>query len=117
MRTKYLLLLAASFFLLFGAPRVGTAQTGTKDSAAPKTTGYALKKPVFGGACPTCPWGAMAEVVKKALKPYGWDVQICYYCAGGPRGSRLFSRAAMATPPPSPSPDDLPTPKGPIDFG
>ena len=113
MRTKYLLLLAASFVLLFGAPQVGTAQ----DSAAPKTTGYALKKPVFGGACPTCPWGAMAEVVKTALKPYGWDVQICYYCAGGPRESRLVSRAAMATPPPNPSPGDLPTPKGPIDFG
>ncbi len=106
MRTKYLLLLAASFFLLFGAPQIGTAQ----NSAAPKTTGYAVKKPVFGGACPTCPWGAMAGVVKAALKPYGWDVQICYYCAGGPRESRLVSRTAMATPPPNPSPDDLPTP-------
>jgi uncharacterized protein len=113
MRTKYFLPLAASFVLLFGGLQVGTAQ----NSATPPTTGYALKKPVFGGACPTCPWGAMAEVVKTALKPYGWDVQICYYCAGGPREARLVSQAAMATPPANPSPDDLPTPKGPIDFG
>ena len=29
------------------------------------------KKPVFGGACRLCPWGAMAEVVQAAMKPYG----------------------------------------------
>jgi TRAP transporter TAXI family solute receptor len=85
--------------------------------AAQRETGYAVKKPVVGAACPTCPWGAMAEVIKAAMKPYGWDVQICYYCAGGPREARLVSKAAMATPPQNPSPDDLPTPKGPLDFG
>jgi uncharacterized protein len=111
MRAMRLALVCA--VLILGVSLTGEAQ----NVAAPSTTGYALKKPVFGGACPTCPWGAMAEVVKKVLKPYGYDVQICYYCAGGPREARLVSKAAMATPPNKPSPDDLPTPKGPIDFG
>src|SRR5213595_3385591 len=71
-----------------------------------QSTGYAAKRPVFGGACPTCPWGAMADIVKAALKPHGWDVQVCYYCAGGPREARLVSAKAMAPPP-----------QGPIDFG
>src|SRR5689334_7868971 len=43
--------------------------------------GIAVKRPVFGGACKVCPWGAVAEIVRDAMKPYGWDVQICYHCA------------------------------------
>ena len=35
-------------------------------------------KPVFGGACRLCPWGAMAEVVQAAMKPYLYGVQICF---------------------------------------
>jgi uncharacterized protein len=80
-------------------------------------TGYAVKKPIIGGACSTCPWGAMSEVVKTAMQPYGWDIQICYYCAGGPREARMVAGAMMATPPANPKPDDMPTPVGPIDFG
>ena len=49
-------------------------------SAASGQTGILDKKPVFGGACRICPWGAMAEVVQEAMKPYGYDVQICYNC-------------------------------------
>ena len=50
-------------------------------------TGIPAKRPVFGGACRLCPWGAMAEVVQAAMKPYGYDVQICYNCnaADAPR--------------------------------
>jgi hypothetical protein len=48
--------------------------------AAIAQTGIKEKKPVFGGACRLCPWGAMAEVVQAAMKPYGYDVQICYNC-------------------------------------
>src|SRR5438128_1319853 len=84
---------------------------------AAQSTGYAVKRPVFGGACPACPWGAMADIVKDALEPHGWDVQVCYYCAGGPREARLVSSKAMATPPQNPTAATLPTPKGPIDFG
>jgi hypothetical protein len=45
------------------------------------------KNPVFGGACRLCPWGAMAEVVQAAMKPYLYDVQICFSCnaADAPR--------------------------------
>ena len=103
--------------VLVGLLWMGAGYAGAQDAGMPKTTGYDLKKPVVGAACPTCPWGGMAIIVKEALKPYGWDVQICYYCAGGPREARLVSKAAMATPPENPSPNDLPTPKGPIDFG
>jgi len=31
-------------------------------------TGIKEKRPVFGGACRLCPWGAMAEVVQAAMK-------------------------------------------------
>jgi uncharacterized protein len=80
-------------------------------------TGFAVKKPVFGGACPSCPWGSMGEIVREALKPYGWDVQICYSCAGGARAARLMAAAVIAPPPPNPAPDSPPTPPGRIDFG
>ena len=82
-----------------------------------QSNGYAAKRPIFGGACPACPWGAMGDIVKAALKPYGWDVQVCYYCAGGPREARLVSAKAMATPPQNPTAAALPTPQGPLDFG
>jgi TRAP transporter TAXI family solute receptor len=100
--------LSVSFVLAF-------AIAGSQPAA--QSTGYAAKRPVFGGACPTCPWGAMADIVKAALKPHGWDVQVCYYCAGGPREARLVSAKAMATPPQNPTAAALPTPQGPIDFG
>jgi uncharacterized protein len=56
-------------------------------SLAVGQTGIEQKRPVFGGACRLCPWGAMAEVVQSAMKPYGYDVQICYNCnaADAPR--------------------------------
>jgi len=114
------LLLAALFVNSdIASAQEGAASGGPK--AKPKLIegkfGYAVKKPIVGAACPECPWGAMAEVVREAMKPYGWDIQICYYCAGSAREARLVSKAAIATPPNNPSPNDLPTPNGPIDFG
>jgi len=82
-----------------------------------QSNGYAAKRPIFGGACPACPWGAMGDIVKEALKPHGWDVQMCYSCAGGPREARLVSAKAMATPPQNAAAGALPTPQGPLDFG
>src|SRR6476619_684497 len=89
---------------------------GWPDLAA-QSNGVAAKRPVFGGACPACPWGAMADVVKDALKPYGYDVQVCYYCAGGPRAARLVAANSEATPPQNVTPATLPTPQGKLDFG
>ncbi|HTH95967.1 MAG TPA: TAXI family TRAP transporter solute-binding subunit [Stellaceae bacterium] len=50
-------------------------------------TGIDLKRPLFAGACKGCPWGVLASVVKDALKPAGYDVQICWVCWSvyGPR--------------------------------
>jgi len=79
-------------------------------------TGYAVRKPVLGGACPLCPWGKMAEIVKEAMAPYGWDIQICYVCAGGPREARMVAGAMMPQRRPTDT-DTHPLPNGPIDFG
>jgi hypothetical protein len=48
-----------------------------------QNTGYAEYRPVLGGATRINPWGALADIVKQAVAPYGWDVQVCYNCAGG----------------------------------
>ena len=82
-----------------------------------QSNGVAAKRPVFGGACPACPWGAMGDVVKEAMKPYGYDVQICYYCAGGPRAARLLADGSDATPPQNVTATTLPTPQGKLEFG
>jgi uncharacterized protein len=103
--------------LIYSVLFVDTLSAQTKVDTKPSGIGYAAKKPVFGGACPTCPWGAIGIVVKKALKFYGWDVQICHYCAGGPRAARMVADAMKATPPSNPTPDSPPTPNGPLDFG
>ena len=50
-------------------------------------TGIGIKRPVFAGACKACPWGILAFVTQAALKPYGYDVKICWVCwsSFGPR--------------------------------
>ena len=67
---------AAVLVLLAGSASPVAAQGNDATKTAQAETGYAVKKPVFGGACETCPWGSIAEIVKKAMKPYGWDIQI-----------------------------------------
>jgi TRAP transporter TAXI family solute receptor len=84
---------------------------------AAQSNGIPVRRPVFGGACPTCPWGAMGDIVKEAMKADGWDVQICYYCGGGARAARLVSEASEATPPATVTAATLPTPAGKLDFG
>ena len=115
--TFYAILLITTLAAPQMARAQATAAAKPKMYGKPSDFGYATKKPIVGAACPTCPWGAMAEVVKKAMEPYGWDIQICYYCAGSPREARLVAAKAMATPPNKPSADDMPTPNGVIDFG
>src|SRR5512146_1941923 len=90
---------------------LATAQTSIKD-----------KKPVFGGACRLCPWGAMAEVVQQAMKPYGYDVQICYNCNAAD-APRIVSEARMPPPyKPDPAVPEILAPRnvpdlGAVDFG
>jgi TRAP transporter TAXI family solute receptor len=66
------------------------AATAASPAAVPAQLsgiGIAAHRPVFGGACKDCPWGVVADVVKQALVPYGYDVQVCYHCfmADAPR--------------------------------
>ena len=109
------ILAAAILSLLAGSMSPVAAQGADATKSAQAETGYAVKKPVFGGACETCPWGSIAEIVKKAMKPYGWDIHICYGCAGGPREARMVSGAMKATPPNNAP--NTPNPNGPVDFG
>jgi uncharacterized protein len=44
--------------------------------------GIAVKRPVLQGACKSCPWGSLADVVKKMMAFAGYDVGICYSCSG-----------------------------------
>ena len=97
----------------------------TVPAAAPAMgtpTGIAAKRPVFGGACKLCPWGAMAEVVQAAMKPYGFDVQICYNC-NAVDAPRIVGEARVPPPykpdhavPEALAPRNVPG-LGPIDFG
>ena len=60
---------------------------GVAPSSVVGPTGIDVKRPLFGGACKACPWGVLASVTKEALKPAGYDVQICWICwsSYGPR--------------------------------
>jgi para-nitrobenzyl esterase len=96
-------------------------QEASASTGAPQT-GITAKKPVFGGACKICPWGAMAEFVQAAMKPYGYDVQICYNCNAGD-APRIVSEARLPPPyKPDPAVPEILAPRnvpglGPIDFG
>jgi TRAP-type uncharacterized transport system substrate-binding protein len=121
--------LAVVVALMFGlAAQSAAAQTppGPPPAAAPTpdpNLGIAHHKPVFGGACKDCPWGAMADVVKQALVPYGYDLQVCYHCfmADAPR---IVGDARMP-PPWSPNmagdvlgPNEIPAPPNArVEFG
>lgn len=51
-------------------------------------TGWDVKRPVIAGACENgCPWGELADYVKKAMEPLGYSVIICRNCnrSYGPR--------------------------------
>jgi para-nitrobenzyl esterase len=94
----------------------------TQSTGGTPPTGIAAKRPVFGGACKICPWGAMAEVVQAAMKPYGYDVQICYNCNAA-EAPRIVSEAKLPPPyKPDPAVPEILAPRnvpglGPIDFG
>ena len=118
MRLRHLLCLVMLGLLTSGW--IVGAQSGSSpaSSSASKQTGYAAKKPVFGGGCRTCPWGAMGEIVRKAMEGTGWDVQLCYNCAGGPEQARGVADARVPKPIPTLSPGTpYQPPNGPEDFG
>jgi TRAP-type uncharacterized transport system substrate-binding protein len=78
----------------------GTAQTAPASGVIPAQLpgiGIAAHKPVFGGSPKNAPWGIVGDVVKAALKPYGYDVQVCYSCAQAD-APRIVGDARMPPP-------------------
>jgi hypothetical protein len=88
--SKFRITISCLIAVFFAASSISSGQTGIQE-----------KRPVFGGACRLCPWGAMAEVVQAAMKPYGYDVRICYNCNAAD-APRIVSEARM---PPAYRPD------------
>src|ERR1700726_812231 len=71
-----------TFGFLFGFVLLLPLALGGAAPSAAQELGLAAKKPVVAAACKLCPWGAIADVLKQALKP-GYDLQICYTCSRG----------------------------------
>lgn len=83
-------------------------------SAATQELGLAAKKPIVAAACKLCPWGTIADVLKEALKPHGYDLQICYTCS---RVNNPRYVTGDMKPPRTDTEGSPPPPNGPIDFG
>jgi TRAP-type uncharacterized transport system substrate-binding protein len=98
-------------------PAAAPSELWTPEAPRPPY-GIDVKRPVIGGACPQCVWGPLSEFVRDAMRPYGWDVQICYNC------NLVWSpRMVAETRVPRPLSDeeievrDPPPPDAPVDFG
>jgi NMT1-like family len=103
-----------TFGFVFGvALLLAFAVAGSAPSVA-EELGLAVKKPVVAAACKLCPWGAIADVLKEALKPQGYDLQICYTCS---RGNNPRYVVGTMTPPQTDSEGSPPPPNHPIEFG
>jgi TRAP-type uncharacterized transport system substrate-binding protein len=104
---------------------------GISSASAQQPTGYQNHAPVLGGSCRTCPWGALADIVKAAMQNTGWDIQICYSCAGSEQEvidvETKFNGASVPYNPASLEAIGVPAnvvnfiepppPNGPVDFG
>ena len=118
MRTR--LVLAATclgFGIGLSIPTPAFAQV-PEGYAPAQTYGMAAKKPVSSGACAFCPWGALADVVRDAVKSAGWDVQVCHNCSGA---NSILLPATNKMPPlrtaQQISLGSEPPPYAPVDFG
>ena len=104
---------------------------GAVTQADAQTPGYASKMPVCAGATKINPWGALCDIVATSVAPYGWNVQVCYNCAGGIKEvidveTKLNTSTVTANPASLESDGiplsiaeliDPPPPGGPVDFG
>ena len=89
-----------------------------RQSSRQQQYGVAVKRPIIGGACPFCPWGALADEVKEAMKPYGYDVQVCYNCSGADDVRIVDERRKPLTPTPIQREYGVTDPpNGEVDFG
>jgi TRAP transporter TAXI family solute receptor len=97
------------------------AQARAAAAAAPAAVGFAVNKPVIAAACTHCPFGALAKILKVALQDTGYDLQICFQCAG-PTGATLVADKRLPPPRTTESPVGAalvpqPPPNGPMDIG
>jgi uncharacterized protein len=103
-----------SLVVLLAVPAPGApAQT----AASGQQYGYASKSPILGAACPWCPWGALADEVKEAMKPYGYNIQICYDCSGLESVRIVDERRKPLPLPPQQAGLMSEPPDGSVDFG
>lgn len=111
-------ILVLSAFFLMGCLALDTQRAAAQSVPTATPYGVSVKRPVLQAACQYCPWGALGDVVKKAMSLYGYDVAVCYACSGED-GARIVSRRLM---PPEVSDRQFAEgtelqPQGPIDFG
>jgi len=108
--------------VLLSSIYLGTVRPAENAAASQPAIGIAARKPVLGAACKVCPWGVVAEIVRTAMKPYGYDVQICYHCARAD-APRIVAGAQMPPPYRGGIPgvildsDVPPPPNAPVEFG
>jgi TRAP transporter TAXI family solute receptor len=93
-------------------------QAAAQSNTGQQVYGIAAKRPVVQASCKYCPWGALAEVLKNAMTPYGYDLAVCHTCSSE-ESARIVSKRLM---PPEISARQVelgvgPQPKAPIDFG
>jgi TRAP-type uncharacterized transport system substrate-binding protein len=118
-----ILFAALSLCLLMAGDAVFAAQPQVQPPVLegrllPSQYGIAAKRPVVGASCATCPWGAIAEILRTAMRPVGYELQICYNCSQT-ESTRIVSAARV--PPPLTQAQIarrfLPPPQAPVDFG
>ena len=109
-------ILVSCLIMLLGAAEVHAEEPlRSRAELAPHDigpTGIEIKRPVFAGACKACPWGVLAQITQTALKPSGYDVQICFICWSnlGPR--EMADRTKPVIPPEA---EDVPYTESPPD--
>src|ERR1700676_5676150 len=102
-----------TFGFVFGFVLLFSFALGGFGPSAAQELGLRAKKPVVAAACKLCPWGAIADVLKEALKPQGYDLQICYTCS---RGNNPRYVVGTMTPPETDPEGSPPPPNAPIEF-
>jgi uncharacterized protein len=81
MRSRYSSTVGIAILLVIGSGAAALSNAHIRASEEPEKYGISVKRPVLAAACKVCPWGALADVVQEAMKPYGYDVQVCYNCS------------------------------------
>ena len=104
----------STFGFVSGVTLLFSLAVGGAGPSAAQELGLAAKKPVVAAACKLCPWGAIADVLKEALKPQGYDLQICYTCS---RGNNPRYVVGTMKPPQTDPEGSPPPPNHPIEFG